>query len=248
MGWTTPLFAHVPLIHGEDGKKLSKRHGALEVQAYREMGYLPEGLTAYLMRLGWSPGHDEILTKEEACAQFDVSQIGKAPARLDFKKLDSVNAHFMARADDARLFALLADHLHSRGGAAPDDAARDVLRRAIPVLKMRAKTLADLAEQARFLLERRPLALDEASKSLMKDDARQRLKRLRDRLAAERSWDHAALADALKGFATDEGVGMGKIGPVLRAALTGGRPAPDLGQALELLGREETLARISDQV
>ena len=248
MGWTPPLFAHVPLIHGEDGKKLSKRHGAQAVHEWRDMGYLPEAMNAYLMRLGWSPGHDDILTKEEAVAQFEIGQIGKAPSRLDFKKLDSVNAHFMALADDARLTHLLVDTIETRDAAALSADARDALTRAVPVLKKRARTLPDLAEQARFLLANRPLALDEKAKSLMKDDFKERLRRLHTKLAAEPVWDNAALGSALKAFATDEGVGLGQIGPGLRAALTGGSPAPDLGQALELLGREEALARIADQV
>lgn len=246
MGWTPPQFAHVPLIHGEDGKKLSKRHGAQAVHEWRDMGYLPEAMNAYLMRLGWSPGHDEVLSKEDAIAQFDLAQIGKAPARLDFKKLDSVNAHFMAQADDTRIAGLLIAEIEKTTPL--DAAARALLTRAAPVLKKRAKTLIELAAQARFLLAKRPLALDETAKSLMKDDFKQRLKRLRDHLAAEPVWGHAALASALKAFATQEGVGLGQIGPGLRAALSGGAPAPDLGQALELLGREEALARIADQV
>lgn len=248
MDWTPPRFGHVSLIHGEDGKKLSKRHGAQAVHEWREMGYLPEAMNAYLMRLGWSPGHDEILTKEEAVAQFDVGQIGKAPSRLDFKKLDSVNAHFMTLADDARLARLVLGHIEKRDGATLEGAARVALANAIPVLKKRAKTIPDLAEQARFVLAKRPLTLDEKSKSLMKDDLKQRLQRLHDRLVSEPVWDHASLGSALKAFATDEGVGLGQIGPGLRAALTGGTPSPDLGQTLELLGREESLARISDQV
>lgn len=248
MGWTPPLFAHVPLIHGEDGKKLSKRHGAQAVHEWRDMGYLPEAMNAYLMRLGWSPGHDDILTKEEAVAQFEIGQIGKAPSRLDFKKLDSVNAHFMALADDARLAHLLVDAIETRDGAPLSATARDVLVRAVPVLKKRAKTLSDLADQAGFLLANRPLALDEKAKSLMKDDFKERLRRLHTKLAAEPIWENAALGSALKAFATDEGVGLGQIGPGLRAALTGGSPSPDLGQTLELLGREEALARIADQI
>ncbi len=248
IGWAPPKFAHVPVVHGEDGKKLSKRHGAQAVHEWRDMGYLPEAMNAYLMRLGWSPGHDDILTKEQAAPQFDIAQIGKAPSRLDFKKLDSVNAHFLAIADDARLTRLLIEHLEAKSGAPLSEADSIALGRAVPVLKVRAKTIPDLAEQARFVLARRPLALDENAKSLMKDDFRQRLKRLQERLAAEPVWEHAALGGALKAFATAEGVGLGQIGPGLRAALTGGTPAPDLGQALELLGREEALARIADQV
>jgi glutamyl-tRNA synthetase len=248
MGWAAPSFAHVPLIHGEDGKKLSKRHGAQAVHEWRDMGYLPEAMNAYLMRLGWSPGHEDILTKEEAVPLFDIAQVGKAPSRLDFKKLDSVNAHFLAIADDERLTRLLIEHLETKNGAALSERDSIALGRAIPLLKKRAKTIPDLAEQARFVLARRPLTLDEAAKSLMKDDFKQRLQRLRQKLAAEPVWEQAALASALKAFAVGEGVGLGQIGPGLRAALTGGTPAPDLGQALEMLGREESLARIADQL
>ena len=248
MGWTPPRFAHVPLIHGPDGAKLSKRHGALGVAAYRDMGYLPEALTSYLMRLGWSPGHDDILTKEQAVPLFDIAHIGKAPARLDFKKLDSVNAHFMGAAEDGRLAKLLFEFIaaHTDWAISPEN--RNRVERAVPVLKKRAKTIKELADQALFLIVERPLVVDDIAKAALKEDVRQRLQRLRDRLAAEPQWDHAALGAMLKAFATDEGVGLGQIGPGLRAALTGGAPAPDLGQALELLGREEALARIADQV
>ncbi|MBL8536309.1 MAG: glutamate--tRNA ligase [Hyphomonadaceae bacterium] len=245
MAWTPPKFAHVPLIHGEDGKKLSKRHGAQAVHEYRDMGYLPEAVAAYLMRLGWSPGHDDILSKEEAIAQFDVGQIGKGPARLDFKKLDFVNAHFMGQADDARLAQLLGDHLKGKGE--PSANAR-TLARIAGALKTRAKTIPDLAEQARFVLAKRPLPFTDSAKALLSEAFRARLARLSARLSAESAWEHGPLGAALKAFATEEGVGLGQIGPGLRAALTGGAPAPDLGLALELLGREEALARMSDQI
>ncbi|MGQ0531344.1 MAG: glutamate--tRNA ligase [Caulobacteraceae bacterium] len=248
MDWTLPKFAHVPLIHGEDGKKLSKRHGAQAVHEWRDMGYLPEAMNAYLMRLGWSPGHDDILTKEEAIPQFEIDQIGKAPSRLDFKKLTSVNAHFLSIADDARVTRLVEEHLAKRDGAPLSEDSRAALARAIPVLKKRAKTIPELAEQARFLLAKRPLTLDETAKSLMKGEFMQRLRRLHETLEKEPAWDHVSLGGALKTFAASEGVGLAQIGPGLRAALTGGTPSPDLGQTLELLGREESLARIADQV
>lgn len=248
MDWTPPLFAHVPLIHGEDGKKLSKRHGAQAVHEWRDMGYLPEAMNAYLMRLGWSPGHDDILTKEQAIPQFNVEQIGKAPSRLDFKKLDSVNAHFLAIADDARLLSLVQQHLEARGDASLSDDSRNALAHAMSVLKKRAKTIPELADQARFVLAKRPLVLDDTAKKLLNDEFKPRLSRLRDALANQPTWDHVSLGSALKAFATSEGVGLGQIGPGLRAALTGGSPSPDLGQTLEILGRDEALARIADQV
>jgi len=247
MDWPVPKFAHIPLIHGADGAKLSKRHGALAVQAYRDMGYLPEGLNSYLMRLGWSPGHDDILSKEEAIAAFDIAQIGKAPSRLDFDKLGSVNAHFMKLADDARLTALVSAHIEGQKDWTMTPAGRARVANAMGMLKTRAKTLEELAEQARFLLLERPLALDAAAQTLVKGEFNARLGRLRARLIDISVWKAADLSAAIKAFAGDEGVGMGQIGPGLRAALTGGAPAPDLGQTLEFLGRDEALARMEDQ-
>lgn len=247
MGWTAPLFAHIPLIHGPDGAKLSKRHGALAVQGYRDMGYLPEALNAYLMRLGWSPGHDDILSKEGATAQFRLGEIGKAPARLDFAKLDSVNGHFLRAAEDGRLADLLFTYIEAQKPPSLSPAARARVEKAVSVLKNRAKTLAEMADQAGFLMSERPLNLDAKAQSLIKG-ARERLLRLQERLVSAPEWENAALGARLKAFATDEGVGMGQIGPALRAALTGGANSPDLAQCLELLGREEALARLADQV
>jgi glutamyl-tRNA synthetase len=248
MGWTPPKFAHVPLIHGEDGKKLSKRHGAQAVHEWRDMGYLPEAMNAYLMRLGWSPGHDDILTKEEAAPIFEIGQIGKAPSRLDFKKLDSVNAHFMGIAHDERLTTLLFDYIGAHTTLVLSEKSRARVAAAVPLLKKRAKTIKELADYARFLIAELPLHMDEVAAAALKDDVKLRLQRLHARLASTEAWDAASLGSTLKAFATDEGVGLGQIGPGLRAALTGGTPAPDLGQALEMLGREEALARIRDQV
>jgi glutamyl-tRNA synthetase len=248
MGWTPPKFAHVSLIHGEDGKKLSKRHGAQAVHEYRDMGYLPEAMNAYLMRLGWSPGHDDIITKEDAAKTFKLEQIGKAPARLDFVKLDNVNAHFMKLADDARLTRIVFDFIAGqRTDWVLSETARTRIAAAMPVLKKRAKHVAELAELCKFLIAERPLVPDDAAKKHLDPQMKERLQRLKERLSATPDWENTALAAALKAFATDEGVGMGQIGPGLRAALTGGAPAPDLGQTLEALGREESLARIADQ-
>ncbi len=246
MGWEAPRFAHVPLIHGEDGKKLSKRHGSLAVHEWRDMGYLPEAMNAYLMRLGWSPGHDDILSKEQAVAQFDLAQIGRGPARLDFTKLDSVNAHFLKDADNARLERLTLDFIAAHRTWSVPDSARARISAAIPLLKKRAKILAELADGVHFLAATRPLAFTEAAQKQLTGDVKGRLERLSGRLA-QANWETTDLGTLLKAFATDEGVGMGQIGPGLRAALTGGAPAPDLGQTLELLGREETLARLKDQ-
>jgi glutamyl-tRNA synthetase len=248
MGWTPPRYAHIPLIHGPDGAKLSKRHGALAVQAYRDMGYLPEGLCNYLMRLGWSHGDQEIISRAEATAVFDLAHVGKSPSRLDFAKLDFVNAHYMKAAEDSRLAALLLEHIAAQKDWTVGPVERGRIIEAVPILKTRAKTLAELAEQAFFLVRRRPLALDVAAQKAMKDGVAERLGRLRQRLEAAPTWEEATLAQTLKDFAAAEGVGMGQIGPGLRAVLTGGAPAPDLGSTLALLGREEALGRIGDGI
>ncbi len=248
MGWTAPAYAHVPLIHGPDGAKLSKRHGAQAVHEYRDMGYLAEALLNYLARLGWSHGDLELFTREEAARVFDLAQISKGPARLDFDKLNSVNAHYIKLADNARLEALLFDHIAAARDWHVTEAARARVRQALDVLKTRAKTIIDLADQAYFLIRTRPLTLDASAQRAMKDEAKALLARLRLHLAAGVSWEAEELASALKAFAAAEGVGLGQIGPALRAALTGGAPAPDLSATLAFLGREEALARLDDQI
>jgi glutamyl-tRNA synthetase len=244
-----PAFAHIPLIHGPDGAKLSKRHGAQAVHEYRDLGYLPEGLNSYLLRLGWSPGHDDILTKEEAALVFDLSQVGKAPARLDFDKLASVNAHFIKLAGEDRLLQILIEFINTqRPDWAIDEEKRAKLALALPILKQRAKTIAELADQSFFLLRTRPYTLDGPAQKAMKDEAKALLHRLARKLETASSWDHEGLGALIKGFAQDEGVGLGQFGPALRAALTGGAASPELGQLLFLLGRAESLARLKDHL
>ena len=245
-GWPVPVYAHIPLIHGEDGKKLSKRHGAQAVHEYREMGYLPEAMRAYLLKLGWSHGDLDIIEDDQARALFDLEGLGRSPSRLDFVKLGTVNAHFIRKAGDARLAALVADHQAAAGDPVPDPHA---LVPAIAALKERARTIPELADQLAFLRAARPLALDsKAQAQLEPAEARGRLARAAAALAAVSDWRHETLKQAVAGFAAAEGVGFGKVGPVLRAALTGGLPAPDLGIALELLGREAALERLNDAV
>jgi glutamyl-tRNA synthetase len=244
MGWTRPVYAHIPLIHGQDGAKLSKRHGAPEVQAYRSMGFLPEAMAAYLMRLGWSPGHDEILTKEDAVAAFKISQIGRAPSRLDLDKLAHVNAHFMRSADADRLCAL---HWELEG-LTPSPTVEARLRRAMPAIQTRAKTVREIADLGGFLSKERPIALDDKAMDLIKGEAGERLKALAERLALAPDWTEAALAGLVKAFAAEIGVGLGKVGPGLRVALTGGGAALDLAQIMVALGRDETLTRLKENL
>lgn len=248
MGWHAPVYAHIPLIHGPDGAKLSKRHGALAVQAYREMGYLPEGLTNYLMRLGWSHGDQEIMSLDEAAAVFDLDAVGKGPSRLDFDKLAFVNAHWLRHADEARLVQLTLERLQAEG-VSPDEAEIARIVRAMPALKGRARTIVELAGACRFLVGRRPLALDASAEKALKPETRALLARLGRELAAvpDDRWTDTELSAALKAFVAAEGVSMGQIGPGLRAALTGGAPAPDLSLVLSALGRDESLARMADQ-
>ncbi|MFZ4122270.1 MAG: glutamate--tRNA ligase [Caulobacterales bacterium] len=251
MGWTRPTYAHIPMIHGQDGAKLSKRHGALAVQAYRDLGYLPEALLSYLMRLGWSPGHDDILTTDQAIKAFSLDQIGKAPARLDLDKLAHVNAHFIKQADPNRLVGLARDAAQSRTDMRPpwpttEDFSNRLLI-AAPFLRTRAKTIVEFADQADFIALARPLALDERGERMMNQEARERLNRLLDSLSSIAAWDEVTLAQTIKDFTNSEGVGMGKIGPPLRTALTGSAAAPELAQILYVLGRNESLARVGDQ-
>ena len=245
LGWTRPTFAHIPLIHGPDGAKLSKRHGAQAVHEYAEMGYLPEAMRNYLARLGWAHGDEELFSDEQATAWFDLTGVGKAPARLDFDKLAHVNAHWIRLADDDRLAKLVLDVHLSRGHALnPDDEAR--LTRAIPFVKDRAKTTLELADQTAFVLRQRPLTIYEKGLPLLTGESGERIGRLRDRLALFQSWDVFALEVELKAFAEEEAVGFGKIGPAVRAALTGDGVSPDIAKTLCALGREESLGRLND--
>jgi glutamyl-tRNA synthetase len=245
LGWTRPSFAHIPLIHGPDGAKLSKRHGAQAVHEYAEMGYLPEAMRNYLARLGWAHGDEELFSDEQALEWFDLAGVGKAPARLDFDKLAHVNAHWMRLADDDRLAKLVLDVHMARGHTlGPDDEAR--LFKAMPFVKDRAKTTLELADQTAFVLRERPLTIYEKGLPMLAGESGERIGRLRDRLALFQSWDVFALEAELKAFAEEEAVGFGKIGPAVRAALTGDGVSPDIAKTLSALGREESLGRLND--
>ena len=246
MGWDVPKFSHVPMIHGNDGAKLSKRHGALSTTAYRDMGYLPEAMKAYLLRLGWSHGDQEIFTDEEAIAVFDVSGINKAPARLDLDKLATVNAHFIRLADDARLFDLISPILSAGKPLTENEEQR--IRAALPHMKDRGSTLIELAAAFDFLRVNRPLEMNKNARKALSDEGKFRLKGLGDELQRMSQWSGASISETIKSYCAATGLSMGQIGPPLRAALTGGLPAPDLAPVMEWLGREETLARIDDQL
>jgi glutamyl-tRNA synthetase len=243
MDWPEPVYAHVPLIHGPDGAKLSKRHGALGVDAYRdELGFLPEAVSNYLLRLGWGHGDDEIISREQAIEWFDLDHVGKSPSRFDFKKLENLNGHYIREADDERLAGLVAQRL----GASEDQ--KPLLLRAMPELKPRANTLDQLADGARFLFASRPLDVDAQASALLTGEARGLLASAHGKLGALADWDAPSLEAAIREVAEDSGVKLGKLAQPLRAALTGRTTSPGIFDVLALLGRDESLARIADQM
>lgn len=246
MGWDLPSFSHIPLIHGPDGAKLSKRHGALGVDAYRDMGYLPEAIRNYLLRLGWGHGDDEIISTEQAIEWFTLEGIGRSPSRFDFAKLENLNAHYMRQADDARLVALIAPKLETAQGRPLTAAETDLLTRAMPGLKARARTVVDLAASAAFYIAPRPLALDDKAKGQLTHDARALLGELTTLFAAESEWTAAALEARVRAFAEAKGEKLGKVAQPLRAALSGTTVSPPIFEVAELLGRSETLGRMGD--
>ncbi|NLS27165.1 Glutamate--tRNA ligase [Sphingomonas sp. S2M10] len=245
MGWDEPEYAHIPLIHGADGAKLSKRHGALGVDAYRdELGLLPEAVSNYLLRLGWGHGDDEIISRQQAIEWFDLAGVGKSPSRFDLKKLENLNGHYIRQSDDARLAELVAARLPFE----PSDSQADLLRRSMAALKPRAANLLELADGAGFLFRTRPLEMDESAAALLEGDARTLLAQLHAALDGLATWDTEALEAAVRTVADAAGVKLGNLAQPLRAALTGRRTSPGIFDVLALLGREESLARIADQM
>jgi glutamyl-tRNA synthetase len=243
--WSVPEFAHLPLIHGPDGAKLSKRHGALGVDAYREMGYLPEALRNYLLRLGWSHGDDEIVSTDEATRWFDLDAVGRAPARFDFAKLDNLNGHYIRAADDARLTALVAERLETTLGHSLSETGRDRLLRAMPQLKLRPKTLTELAGNARFFVTERPIRPDDKAAKLLTPEARRLLTALVPVLDGV-EWRADTIEERVRCFVERNGEKLGAVAQPLRAALTGSAASPGIFAVMEILGRDETLARIAD--
>ncbi|MBV8103969.1 MAG: glutamate--tRNA ligase [Hyphomicrobiales bacterium] len=252
LGWDIPVWAHIPLIHGPDGAKLSKRHGALGVDAYRAMGYLPAALRNYLVRLGWSQGDKEFFTTDEIIAAFDLSAIGRSASRFDFAKLENMNGHFMrAMSDDELYKALIATLPHLPGGAEfaakLDDHRRAQLRAAIPGLKERAKTLVELLDGAAFLFAERPLPMDEKAADILAQGGRAHLAALLPKLETLVEWSGPAAEAVVRAYAEAESVKLGAIAQPLRAALTGRSTSPGIFDVLTVLGREESLGRIEDQ-
>ena len=245
MGWEVPVWAHIPLIHGPDGKKLSKRHGAVGVEEYQAMGYPAAGMRNYLTRLGWSHGDEEFFTSEQAMAWFDLSGIGRSPARLDFRKLENICGQHMAVAEDAALLHELQAYLASAGQTALTSGQADLLKQSLYCLKDRAKTFPELIEKAQFALAFRPIVPDEAAAKALDTVSRGILKSLTPQLQSA-SWTKEALEVILSDAAAAHGLGFGKIAAPLRAALAGRTVTPSVYDMMLVIGRDETVARLQD--
>lgn len=253
MDWDVPVMGHIPLIHGADGAKLSKRHGALGVEAYRAMGYLPAALRNYLVRLGWSHGDDEIMSDEQMIQWFEISDINRGASRFDFQKLEAINGLYMRFSDDADLVKAMIDILPDiEGGndilARLNDRSKAQLLTAMPGLKERAKTLVELADSAKYLFAQRPLSLDEKASGLLNEEGLGVLSGVIPVLSAVHEWTAEALDAAVRVHAESTGLKLGKIAQPLRAALTGRATSPGVFDVLAVLGREESLGRIEDQI
>jgi glutamyl-tRNA synthetase len=252
LGWDIPSMSHIPLIHGPDGSKLSKRHGALGVDAYRAMGYLPAALRNYLVRLGWSHGDQEIFSTQEMIDAFDLSGIGRSAARFDFAKLENLNGHYIRQADDKALVKMFEDVLdYVPEGAALkaklNDTTRAQLLLAMPSLKERAKTLLELIAGSYFIFADRPLEIEAKAQALLTDETRALITKLRSALEAVSPWSAQTTEEAMRNFAEQNNLKLGAVAQPLRAALTGRTTSPGIFEVLAVLGREECLARLADQ-
>ncbi len=246
LGWDVPAFAHIPLIHGPDGAKLSKRHGALGVEAYRDMGYLPEAMRNYLLRLGWGHGDEEVISTEQAIEWFDLDAVGRSPARIDFAKLENLNGIYIRNSSDEQLFGHVVPVIENALGRSLGDIDRNRLSTLIPSLKERAKTTLELFENARFLFMYRPLELDEKATKLLTDEARSVINTLLPVLADLSEWTPESTEAAIRQFADDQSLKLGKVAQPLRAALCGRTTSPGIFDVLDALGRDESLARLGD--
>ncbi|MCK5658618.1 MAG: glutamate--tRNA ligase, partial [Alphaproteobacteria bacterium] len=245
MGWTPPEYAHIPLIHGPDGKKLSKRHGAVGLEAYRDMGYLPEAMRNYLLRLGWGHGDTDIISTEDAIRLFDLKDIGRSPSRMDFSKLASVNAHYMRQCSEDQLITMLLPFIEKILDEKPDEVGIQRLKKGLHDLKERAQTLVELAQAGLFYVRRRPLPINEAANKVLD---RSLLGEIRSILAGLSEFKNDTIETALKEFSVQKGLKLGKVAMPLRAALTGMTKSPSVFHVAEILGKEETLARLDDLV
>ena len=246
LGWDTPTFAHIPLIHGADGAKLSKRHGALGVEAYRDDGFLPEAMRNYLLRLGWAHGDEEVIPTDKAIEWFDLDGVGKSPSRFDVAKLTNLNAHYMREADSAYLAGRIAPTLNERLGREMNDGEKGRIEKGMDSLKERAKTLNELAENAFFYIDARPLQMNEKAEKLLAGGGRELLAPLKDKLAALDDWSPERMEEIVKAEAEAQELKLGKLAQPLRAALSGSNISPGIYDVMDVLGRDETLGRLDD--
>ena len=244
LGWDVPVFAHIPLIHGPDGAKLSKRHGALAAQAYRDQGFLPEAMRNYLARLGWAHGDDEIFATDQMIEWFGLDAVGKSPARFDMDKFRSLNGTYIQQATDARLIALILPALSGDSEISAAKLAR--VTALMPELKKRAKDTPELTEKAKFLVMDRPIEMVPKAAKLLKEDAPALLGKILNQLKTLENWSVETLEDCVKEFAETENLKLRSIAQPLRAALTGSNASPGIFDVLAVLGREESLGRIED--
>lgn len=245
MGWDVPVWAHIPLIHGPDGKKLSKRHGAVGLEEYQAMGYPASAMRNYLARLGWAHGDDEFFTDAQAKDWFDLPGIGRSPARLDFKKLENLSGQHIATMADADLLPEILAYRAAAGQPDLSQTQKDGLLRALPAVKERAKTFPDLLEKAHFILTERPIAMEPKAEQALDPVSRRILSELTPQLQ-NASWERDKLEAVIAGTAGKHGIGLGKIAGPLRAALAGRTVTPSVFDMMLVLGREETLARLTD--
>ncbi|WP_414639523.1 glutamate--tRNA ligase [Allosphingosinicella sp.] len=248
MGWPEPTYAHVPLIHGQDGAKMSKRHGATGVMDYHELGILPEALSNYLLRLGWGHGDDEIISREDAVRWFDLDHVGRSPSRFDIKKLENLNGHYIREASDGRLAGLAGAKIEQLLDRALSNDELALLTRAMEGLKPRAKNINELAEGGTFLFKSLPLDMDERALALLEGEGPDLLALVHARLSAIADWSAEATEQAVREVAEGAGVKLGQVAQPLRAALTGRATSPGIFDVLVLLGKAESLARIADRM
>ncbi len=248
LGWETPIFSHIPLIHGSDGAKMSKRHGALGVEAYRDQGFLPEAVCNYLLRLGWSHGDDEIISTDQAIEWFDMKSVGKSPARFDADKLTALNGHYIRECDEDRLLSLVLPGVSERLGQEPSNTAKRRLAEGLPGLKERAKTLPELVESSLFYASGRPIALSDKANKLVDGDGLHKLRSVHAGFASISEWTEQSLESWVRDYSERTEVKMGKVAQPLRAALTGTNVSPSIFEVLAVLGREESLGRIDDVI
>ncbi len=246
LGYDVPKMAHIPLIHGPDGAKLSKRHGALGVEAYQDMGYLPEAMCNYLLRLGWSHGDEEIISRAQAVEWFDLDHVGKSPSRFDFKKLENLNGHYIRESDDGDLVELIRKPLEQLIDKALNQDDLDILKHGMKGLKERAKTLVELTENAAFYVRDLPLPMQDAAAALLTSDARALIGEVVQHLKNVSSWTESSLEESLRDFAAGKGLGLGKLAQPLRIVLTGATISPSVFEIMTVLGKEKSLNRLMD--